>query len=338
MAPAVKLHRRKPERHSATTDDGWTLALYRYPPIGHWRENQPPVFLCHGLGANRFNLDAPGKLSLAKWLSEKGFDAWVVELRGAGKSSRPTRKNELEYDWVFDDYVKRDIPAALGEIRRQTGDEQVHWVGHSMGGMIAYAYAIVHGGDHLRTLSTFASPSFSKLGNQLLDRAAAFRWITKVFPRARYQNAGKLTALIMPAFKETIGRLIANPRNVDNRAMMRLVWRTPADLPMSLLAQLADWYVEGGFWDGSGRIDYTQFLSKIEVPALIMAGDFDQLTPPEDIRLVFDRLSSPDKKYLSFGRAMGCVHDYGHIDLVLGNRAEQEVWPHLLRWLLDHAR
>ena len=98
MAPAVKLHRRKPERHSATTDDGWTLALYRYPPIGHWRENQPPVFLCHGLGANRFNLDAPGKLSLAKWLSEKGFDAWVVELRGAGKSSRPTRKNELEYD------------------------------------------------------------------------------------------------------------------------------------------------------------------------------------------------------------------------------------------------
>ena len=29
----------------------------------------------------------------------------------------------------------------------------MHWVGHSMGGMIAYAYAIVHGGEQLHTLS-----------------------------------------------------------------------------------------------------------------------------------------------------------------------------------------
>ena len=337
MGAAVKLHRRRPERHTALTDDGWTLALYRYRPVGPPRPAQSPVFLCHGLGANRFNLDAPGKLSLAKWLSEKGFDCWVVELRGAGKSSRPTRTNALEYDWVFDDYVDHDIPAALEVVRNLTGAPRVHWVGHSMGGMIAYAYVIRRGGEALRSLTAIASPSFSKLGHRLLDRAATLRWVTKVLPKAQYEGVAKLSVLVMPAFRVSFGRLLANPRNVDSRALMRLVWKAPADLPMSLLAQLADWYVEGGFWDGSGRMDYTQFLSKIEVPSLIIAGAYDKLTPPADIKLVYDRLGSSDKKYLLCGKAMGCVHDYGHIDLVLGNRAEREIWTHISSWIDTHG-
>ena len=48
----------EPERHFGRTADGWTIALHRRRAAVHV-PGRLPVLLCHGLGANRFNLDAP---------------------------------------------------------------------------------------------------------------------------------------------------------------------------------------------------------------------------------------------------------------------------------------
>ena len=110
MTGGVSILSRKPrpkvERHYAQTQDGWKIALHRYPNDEAVRAGRRPVLLCHGLGANRFNLDAPGRLSLARWIWAQGYESWVIELRGSGYSSRPRITNELKYDWTFDDYVE----------------------------------------------------------------------------------------------------------------------------------------------------------------------------------------------------------------------------------------
>ncbi len=323
------------ERHFGKTPDGWNIALHRIPQRrvdnGH-----PPVFLCHGLGANRYNLDAPGDSSLAQWLWNQGYECWIVELRGAGESSRPRRGNDLEWDWTFDDYVTQDIPTALEVIERVTGHKQVHWIGHSMGGMIGYAYLLSQQPERIRSLTTIGSPSFSRLGNRFFDRILGLKTLVKQLKRLPYEGTGAAIIPTMPLFRETFGRLVTNPRNISNRDLMKMIYLIPSDLPTSLLMQLADWYSEGGFTDVAGQVRYCDELDRIKTPSLVVAGAVDRLTPEEEITHVYESLGSEDKELLVLSRANGCRHDYGHIDPVFGRWASSEVWPAIRDWIASH--
>ena len=85
----------------------------------------PPLFLTHGIGAAedawRFMLP---ELS-------KHFSVVTYDLRGHGKSS-VTHKNFTLDELVLD----------LERIREKTKFEKAHFAGHSLGGMIAPAYAL----------------------------------------------------------------------------------------------------------------------------------------------------------------------------------------------------
>jgi pimeloyl-ACP methyl ester carboxylesterase len=319
----------------AETVDGWKIALYRYVPKDGPIEGQSPIVLCHGLGANRYNLDAP-RLSLAKWLVKRGFECWVVELRGAGRSTRPTLFNGKKFDWNFDHYVKCDIPAALTLILQATGAKNVHWIGHSMGGMVAYAYLMTHDPEPIRSIVAIASPSFAHVAHPLIDRLTPLRRVLKYLPRIPYAGASVLLVPIMPLFKPTLGRLFANPKNMRTVDLQCLVSIVPQDLPLSLLSQVLDWYADKGFVDHYKSLEYFRELHRIYTPAMIISGTCDRLTPEDDLRYVYDHISSPDKEMHLFGRSTGCRHDYGHIDLVLGKYAHEEVFPHIHKWLCSH--
>jgi hypothetical protein len=48
---------------------------------------------------------------------------------------------------------------------------------------------------------------------------------------------------------------------------------------------------------------------------------------------VYDRITSTDKQYVECSKATGHAYDYGHVDRVLGLRAREEVYPHVLSFL-----
>jgi len=326
---------RKPKRYFAKTADGWRIALHRYEP-DRKRPDQAPVLLCHGLGANRYNLDGPGALSMARKLCDAGYDCWVVELRGAGYSSHPRLWNRKRYDWLFDDYVSHDIPAALNRIQALTGHRQVHWIGHSMGGMVAYAYLLTQDSARIRTMTAIASPCFARGESWMLDKVIGLRGVLKLIKKLPYHGTGALLVPFMPLFKATLGHLFGNPQNLSTTDLSKLVVVTPTNLPTSLIYQFACWYAEDGFCDAYANVHYYRELHRITVPALLIAGAVDKLTPPEDIAYVHDHIGSADKTLMTFGKASGCRYDYGHIDLVLGKYAPEEVWPHIFDWLAAH--
>ena len=87
-----------------------------------------------------------GHSSLAVYLAERGHDVWVLELRGHGRSTpKPTwletvlaqGRNEGG-SWSIMKYIDHDLPSAIQYVRNHTHAKKVHWVGHSMGGIVLY--------------------------------------------------------------------------------------------------------------------------------------------------------------------------------------------------------
>ncbi|HJP07139.1 MAG: alpha/beta hydrolase [Acidiferrobacteraceae bacterium] len=85
----------------------------------------PPLFLIHGIGASRQTWDKAMPALAAH------FTVVTYDLRGHGQSPLPV--NRLTLDRLVED---------LEQVRRQSGFEQAHFAGHSLGGMIGPAYAL----------------------------------------------------------------------------------------------------------------------------------------------------------------------------------------------------
>lgn len=329
----------RPQRYRVRTHDGWHLALYRYLPSR--RSHRTPVLLCHGMSSNRWNMDGPGDISLARYLLRHGYDVWIVELRGAGRSTRPTWWNGKRYDWRFEDYVQHDAPAALRKVLRETGARQVHWVGHSMGGMIAYALLMTPMHDKIASAVTLGSPTMSDVGHPVLDVGLPYRGILRLLPaRVPIGLLARLGAPLAPLLARwldaTISELGWHAENANLRLLWTLMLTAVDDIPASLLREFARWYETRAMSDRYGIFDFTEHLERITAPILVIAGSKDGLTPARDLEQVHKRITSRDKTFRIIGKQHGFAHDYSHADLILGLHAPADVYPVILQWLESH--
>jgi pimeloyl-ACP methyl ester carboxylesterase len=314
----------------ARTTDGWDLALHHYRgvPVA---SQMPPVILCPGYSCNRVFMDFDDRYSLARFLSRCGCDTWVLDLRGHGASEFA---GEHRADWTFDDLVEFDAPAAVRAVRSRSGRPPV-WIGHSMGGILMYA-ALGSGAVHPESIAglvTMGSPvAFPPLTSPLL-RGMGQLLAALPLPQQVPQR-GALVAL-WAAINWSSGALDVgmNPANVDRRAFGAALRRGLSNVPRGLLRQLAQWSLSGELRSADQQIDYRASLSRITVPALIIAGAADRLAPPEIVRFAYDRIASARKQYREFGTREGDSADYGHVDLVFGRRAPEEVFPVIATWI-----
>jgi pimeloyl-ACP methyl ester carboxylesterase len=322
----------------AVTEDSWKIALWRFQGDGQRRH---PVLLCHGLGANRFNLDAPGESSVARYLQREGFDCWVVELRGAGKSrhAKPIwsrRRWRAERHWSLDDYLHHDLPAAIKKILAETGSRSVHWIGHSMGGMLAYAFLSRYDPRPVRSVVTIGSPcqvnSQEKLFRTLSHLAPAIRKMPKLPQRIVVKAISPLAGHIPDCFAD----YFFTPGSIDAALLQRMACLALSDLSPKLAAEFLQWYRTGAYTDLYGMTDFSALLHRIHVPMLLIAGVRDRLAPLADLRQIYDSLGTQEKELLVLSRENGFGHDYGHIDPVLGRDAPTEVFPHIRDWLVLH--
>lgn len=330
---------RDPARHYVATRDGWRIALHHRPPRSS--RHAAPVVLCHGMGSNRYNMDGPGRFSLARYLQRRGYDVWVLELRGAGHSRRLLRLPPVPYGWTFEDHVHHDIPAALGLVRQLTGRGQVLWVGHSLGGMVAYASLMTPVSDAFAGVVTLGSPGMTDVGHESIDRWIRLRRALRLAPmRLPSRTLARLGAPLAPWIAALAPTLVRDwfwhPDNFDLEVVRFMMRRGVEDLPRSLIAEFARWYEAKQMSDRYGVFQFSDHLEEIRVPMLVIAGGRDRLTPPADLERLVHRLGSDDKTYFVAGHASGLDHEYSHVDLVLGRHAPDEIYPRIASWLDSH--
>ncbi len=319
------------EIHFASTTDGWRIALTRYRPQG--APTSDPVLLVHGLGANRYNFDLTDDLSLARYLAQRGCDVWLIELRGRGHSMRPRLFSGLRYDWSFDEYVEKDLPAAADTILRATGAGRLHLVGFSTGALAAYAWlSDPHRKVEVASLVSIAGPAtFKRAGGYVSGRLLRnLRWL-------RHRFLMRVLAPVAGHFHPLRIHLIYNPENTSGQIQRRAMVNLIANFARDELLQYGDWLVNDTFRSLDHRRDYRAELPRIAVPTLFLAGPRDILAPPDAVKDSFEAISSPDKRFQICSRAQKLSVNYGHFDLLIGSHAPTEIYPQVGDWIRAHA-
>lgn len=307
------------EQVAYRTDDGWRIPLRRYPGGDGSR---PPVVLVHGMGANHYNWDYREEISLAHDLQQADWDVWVVGLRGDPGSIAPDDQSARRY--AFRDHARLDLPAALDMVQAVTGAEQVHWVGHSMGGLLLYAVLAAQPERIASGVAVCSPVVFSKQ----LPRH-------RMIARLGEGMAVRLDTPLIADLGSPLGRAnplygsVANRSNLDWPIARGLAQEALTAVPRPMAQEAIHWLKSGRLED----IDGTPWLAPADVPVYVLAANHDRVAPPDDVVAACDVL--PDCRVQVLGTETGFSVDYGHVDPLLGTTAATEVYPLIRAWLVE---
>ncbi|MBN2212562.1 MAG: alpha/beta fold hydrolase [Sedimentisphaerales bacterium] len=341
------------------TEDNLSLALRRYQPKKLSAEKNP-VILCHGLSYNLMFWDLNESVSLPRYLAQNGYDVWSLSLRGAAPSTQPVAsalrklghfqldpeasKQVLDRirhialtDWTVDDHIRKDVPAAIRFVKEQTNFRRVHWIGHSMGGMVMFGFLqtdSARGADDIKSFVALATPMavFHPLSDPfrfLLEQQGALAIGSTVVGSSSPAGVGVLLGDI----GSPTDKLFFNSTNINDLVLRELFRSAQEEISPGQLKQLLGMVRIECFLSTDKTINYTTGLNQVTTPTYFIAGTVDNMATAAAVKYAYRAVGSTVKKFDLFGRVNGERNDYGHDDLVIGENAAREVYPAILSWL-----
>jgi 3-oxoadipate enol-lactonase len=212
------------------------------------KKGAPIVMLSHSLGANLAMWD-PQRAAL-----EGHFQVLAYDMRGHGDSDAPEGAYSLEQ--LADDALHLIDALKI---------DRVHFVGLSIGGMIAQALALPHP-DRLETLVLCSTSSYLP--------PPALPIVKERIETARSQGLsalvdGTLERWFTPAYAQTQGQILEPIRR-------------------QFLATSVAGYI--GCSEAIGKLNFIERLSSISLPTLIMVGQDDPGTPVAASEAIHERI------------------------------------------------
>jgi predicted alpha/beta hydrolase len=265
-----------------------------------------PVFLLHGSVENgKIFYSASGK-GFAFYLANQGYDVYVGDLRGRGKSTPKINKNS-EYGQT--EAITEDIPAFIQKICDIRGDVPQMWGAHSWGGVLLSSYlARFPEKQHLvKGMVCFGVKRMVEVKNFKKTLQIDLFW--KTFAQVIAKVFGYL-----PALEMKIGS--------DNETRKSL-------------REGASWVKKSAWIDPSDSFNYGKAIKKIEHPAtLFLTGANDTcLGNPEDVQLFMSEVGGEKNVFRTIGKKQGYKYDYDHIDLITHPEASIDHFPEILNWM-----
>jgi len=317
---------RRPDAvHFFRTHDGWHLALNEYrPPAG--KKLKRPVICCHGLSGNHHGFDLGERISMARTLAEQGHPTFLLDLRGAGCSEKGGPGADKPLDWILSDHYRYDAPAAVEKVRQLTGADRIHWVGHSMGGMIAYAFLQGELAQKIQRCVILASPAKF----HFYRPAHVLKPLLKLIPGVPLRTLTQSVAPLFEWFRPL--QLVSGNINLAPGVFTLSAVNCQDQLPSSLLADFARFVKHGHYLDDDGR-DMLEGMRNINTPTLFMVGEKDGTAGFKSVQSAYEACGSREKKFVGLGKNFGHQREYGHMTILVGRDVAEEVFPEIIAWL-----
>ena len=217
--------------------------------------------------------------SFAAELAAAGFDVYVPDFRGHGRSQPPRAGSG---DWSFDDLVEFDLPAIVETVAEtaQRAPGELALLGHSLGGLVAAA-----------ALGTNRIPR-----PRVLVLAATSVWL----------GGSRRRRALMTVYRSVTAAL--------GKAPIRALRIGPADEAATYVEQLTGW-ARSERWISLRGHDYLAALESIDVPTHAFASTGDWMCRPADAERIAGRIPTCGPLRL-VGRAHGDPFDPDHFQLV----------------------
>lgn len=333
------------ESHVCITQDGWRLHIsHVFDPTAEAADTprpQHPVLLVPGLASSgEHTFDLLPDYSLVNALVARGYDVWVADLRGNGHSQKPCLFDRSTW-WTVDDHLQHDVPAVLQYVLQATGARQLHWIGHSMGGMLAVGLLSQQGpfAAALRSVTLLASGCFGRgswhsILAPLITRLTGYGFPAGLVCAAVGSLVGSAAALWF------VEALFYMPCNMPQACARKLMTGCFRYIPVGVIRQfLGSLNSKQGLTscDSSFRYADPEVLSSVQVPVLGLNGSWDLFCPAVGGRQTVQLFGSEAKQFVCLGPQHGTSkRHYGHFDIVSGKHAAEEVYPHIMGWLQQH--
>lgn len=335
----------KPVEHvqgyTVRTADGWDIPVSRV-----YRQNIPtvaaqkrlPVILCHTLRVNDLVWEIGSGSGLAAYLSRNGYDVWMFSFRGFGKSRRAATGGSAAAgkDITVDALIRDDLSAVIQYVVQESGSERVILIGHGLGAAVCAVYAGHAGGNRVATLVAIAPSlvNFYKSGMMLTVGGAACP-LTHPDNETLRLAAGDImrAGRYIPSNDSGFEAFFFNQKNMDPREICAL-YTYAVDVPPAGIMQAYRRLIDTGLLP-SETMEYLNEVKKIRCPVMIISGLADNVAPPETARHFHKTLTDAgvQTEYLECCKVNGFRNDYGHLDLVIGAHAPQEVFPNIVKWI-----
>ncbi|KAK9682316.1 hypothetical protein RND81_10G064900 [Saponaria officinalis] len=338
------------------TEDGYLINMQRIS--GQSQEvTKQPVLIQHGVlvdGSTWF-LNVPDQ-NLPFILADNGFDVWIANTRGTRFSRKHVKLDPTHpayWNWSWDELVEYDLPAAFNFIYSQTG-QTVHYVGHSLGTLIALA-SLSEGRlvKQIKSAALLSPVAYLSHMTTALGSVAARAFVgelTTTIGLAEFNPKGKVVANFVKRLCDlprvdcydmlsaitgkncclnasTVDSFLQNePQSTSTKNMVHLAQTVRSGLLTKYNYGRADYNLQHY---GQARPPVYN-LSNIpnDLPLFISYGGKDALSDILDVGTLLDFLKFHDGEKLQ----VQFIKDYAHADFIMGFNAKDLVYNHIINF------
>ena len=311
----------------------WTKnksTLYHYLPQREERY-RTPILIIYALINRPYILDLLPGASFVEHLVQHGFEVYMLDWGDWGPEDHRVSIDDLVLDY---------IPRAVQRVRRHAGVETISLFGYCIGGILTTIYSALHPQAPLRNVLFLASPvDFAHAGlfgcwldpryfhvDRLVD---GFGNVPGELIETGAKMLRPVTNYVTPYVN--LARNRGDHRFFRSWAAMHQWVHDRVDFPGAAFRQLVgDLYQQNRLIRGTLRIGRQPVhVESIHWPALVIMAERDHITPLGSTMPLYERISSQDKHKL--------VIPAGHVGLVAGRGAVNDLWPKVVDWLAPHS-
>jgi polyhydroxyalkanoate synthase subunit PhaC len=312
----------------------WThrkTTLYRYRSAN--RTHPVPLLLVFALINRPDIFDLRHGHSFVEFLLEEGFDVFLVDWGVPDESD-----NDIGLDY----YICDELPAAVRETLRASGQDEVSMLGWCIGGTLSLVYAALHPDTPVRNLLLLTTP---------VDTSGSLYYSWTARDSFDVDHVAEVYGSVPGRSIDWANKLMKPVTNywTTYRRLWQSIWDSGGDFKPEAYQAMARWVADNPPFPGKAYREWITYMYKenrlvrerlrirgqrvdlrtVDQNMLVVTAGADHIAPRQGTLPLLDMVGSEDVTHLD--------RPGGHIGLMAGSRARKEIWPDLAEWLGERS-